>query len=272
MMFVFVSIITAIVVLAIAGWEDLKTREIPDYLSYFFIAAAVAIRLLWFLFEKDVSILIWMPVSILALGGFSYLMYIGGQWGGGDVKILLGTALLLSSFPGEKIPFFANFLVNSLLVGAIYGIVGIGFVYIINRKKIKTKKWEMLVLPVILAAGILLAYFLPLMLAFLGIFIIISIVSLFYFKKIEEIGFHKKVPVSALTEGDWLKDDIKLGGKTFLKKTKIGLTLSEIRKLKAEKRIKSVWIKFGIPYSPVFLITAVVTWFLGNILIRMILF
>ena len=270
-MFAILSILTAVIVLAIAGWEDLKTREIPDYVSYFFIAAAIIIRLLWFLLEKDISILMWMPVSILVLGGFSYLMYVGGQWGGGDVKILLGTSLLLSSFPGEIIPFFANFLVNSLIVGAIYGTIGIGLVFFIHRKKIKTKWYEKAVLPAIIAAGILLVYFLPPLLAFLGIFIIIAFVSLAYFKRVEEVGFHQKVAVEKLTEGDWLKDDVKLNGNVFLKKRKIGLTLGDIRKLKSSEKINKVWIKVGIPYSPVFLFTVIVTWIFGNILLRMVL-
>ena len=270
-MFVLISILTAVIILAIAGWEDLKTREIPDYVSYFFIAAAISIRLLWFLLEKDVSIIMWMPVSLLALGGFSYLMYVGGQWGGGDVKILLGTALLLSSFPGETIPFFANFIINSLIVGAIYGTLGIGVIYFIHRKKIKTKTHEKAVLPVVLIASACMLYFLPFVLAFLSIFSIIAFVSLLYYKRIEEVGFHQKVAVEKLTEGDWLKNDIMLDRKVFLKKRKIGLTLGDIRKLKASGKIKRVWIKVGIPYSPVFLITAIVTWIFGNLLLRIIL-
>ena len=134
-MFVLLIILIALFFLGLSGLEDLKTREVPDYVSYAFIATAFFIRIIWFFFEKDISIISWMPVSLLVLGGFSYLMYISGQWGGGDVKVLIGVSLLLSSFQGEIIPFFLNFLLNTLVVGAFYGVVGIGIMALKVLKK-----------------------------------------------------------------------------------------------------------------------------------------
>ncbi len=265
--FALISILTGAVLLAIASIEDIKTHEVPDYLSYFLIGSGLFIRIMWFLFEGDTSIIFWMPTSFLVLSGFSYMLYKSGQWGGGDVKIMAGVSLLLSSFPNETFPFFFNFLINSLIVGAIYGAFSIAVVVILNRKKIEFKFYELALLPIFFVISLLLTIYMPMFFAFFGIFIFISILSLIYFKKVEKKVMEKKVSVDKLTEGDWLVDDIKLNKKIFLKKRNIGLTLEDIKKLKDEKKIKKVKIKTGIPFVPVFFITLIVTLFIGNILL-----
>ncbi len=265
--FALIAIITGAILLIIASIEDLKTREVPDYVSYTLIGSGIFIRVMWFLFEKNPAVLFWIPTSFLVLGGFSYMLYKSGQWGGGDVKIMAGVGILLSSFPGEIIPFFFNFLINSLLVGAIYGAFGIAIMVIANRKKVKFRWFELVLLPIFLVMSILLVYYTPLFLSFFGIFILVSILSLIYFKKIEESAMQMDVPVEKLTEGDWLVDDIKIEDKVFLKRRNIGLTLDDLKKLKKNKdKIKKVKIKTGIPFVPVFFITLVVTVFFGNIL------
>ncbi len=272
MLFALIAIIVSVIILFIASIEDLKTREVPDYLSYFLIGSAIFIRILWFLFERDISILYWMPVALGALGGFSYLMYIAGQWGGGDVKILIGISLLLSSFPSEVLPFFLNFLFNSLIVGAFYGVASILYVCLKNIKKIKFNTYEKALLPTTLLISILMFYFAPLAIAFLGIFLMISLVSLVYFKKVEKKIMESFVSVDKLTEGDWLVKDVKLNGKVFVKKRNIGLTIQDINKLKRVKnKIKKVKIKTGIPFVPVFLISVIVTFLFGNLLFSILL-
>ncbi len=265
--FALIAIITAAILLLIASIEDLKTREVPDYVSYTLIGSGIFIRAMWFLFERNTSVIFWVPTSFLVLGGFSYMLYKSGQWGGGDVKIMAGVGILLSSFPGDIVPFFFNFLINSLLVGAIYGAFGIAVMVIANRKKVKFRWYEIVLLPIFLVLSILLAYYTPLFLSFFGIFILISILSLVYFKKIEKTAMQMSVPVEKLTEGDWLVDDIKIEDKVFLKKRNIGLTIDDLKKLKKNKdKIKKVKIKTGIPFVPVFFITLIVTVFFGNIL------
>ncbi len=266
--FALIAIFTGAILLLIASIEDLKTREVPDYVSYTLIGSGVFIRIMWFLFERNVSVIFWVPTSFLVLGGFSYMLYKSGQWGGGDVKIMAGVGVLLSSFPGEIIPFFLNFLINSLIVGALYGALGIAVVVIANRKKVKFEWYELLLLPIFLVISLLLIQYTLLFMSFFGIFILISILSLIYFKKVEEKAMQIDVPVEKLTEGDWLVNDVKIGDKVFLKKRNIGLTLDDLKKLKKNKdKIKKVRIKTGIPFVPVFFITLIVTIFLGNVLL-----
>ncbi|MCD6576180.1 MAG: prepilin peptidase [Nanoarchaeota archaeon] len=270
MLFQLIAITTSLIMLTIASINDIKTREVPDFLSYFFIAIAIAIRIIWYIFSKDVSVLLWVPISFAALAGFAYMMYKTGQWGGGDVKIMAGIGILMCSFPGERIPFFANFLLNTLFVGAFYGIAGIAILALKSHKKLKFNIYQKLSLIVSMGLIIAMFYTLPPAVAFLGAIVVISLTSLLFIKKIENKLMERYVPIDKLTEGDWLVNDIKLNGKVYVKKRNIGLTISDIKKLKkAKSKIKKVKIKIGIPFVPSFLISLIITILFGNILLKL---
>ena len=64
----------------------------------------------------------------------------------------------------------------------------------------------------------------------------------------------KRVHPKYLTEGDWLFKDVKVGKKT-IKKSWDGLTKKDIRLLKKKK---FVMIRYGIPFSPSFLIAFII--------------
>ena len=72
----------------------------------------------------------------------------------------------------------------------------------------------------------------------------------------------KNVSPSRLTEGDWLLRDVKVKGKT-VKASFDGLTKKDIAMIKASG--KKVYVKYGIPFIPVFLIALLLTVFFGNI-------
>lgn len=263
----------AFVILLLASIEDLKTREVPDYLNYFLIGAAIVIRLLWFVWEQNLEILYWIPVAFGMFFGFSYLMYKSGQWGGGDVKIMVGISILLSAFPGESIPFFLNFFFNILVVGAVYGIFSMGILGIIRYDSLKsylTRIEKILPFVGLAVVGILFFLLQPIYAFFASLFVI-SIILFKYFKKIEKYCMERIVPVKEATEGDWLVSDIKIG-KTVIKKQGIGLTLEDLekmRKLEKSGKLKKVKIKFGIPFVPTFFITLLVTYFIGNVLLKL---
>ncbi|MBU2615578.1 MAG: hypothetical protein KKC19_00575 [Nanoarchaeota archaeon] len=65
----------------------------------------------------------------------------------------------------------------------------------------------------------------------------------------------KSVSVSNLTEGDWLYKDVQIGKKVISAKWE-GLSMDDIKKIR--KNYKSVIIRQGIPFTPVFLISLLV--------------
>ena len=96
----------------------------------------------------------------------------------------------------------------------------------------------------------------------IGIFIFIIPYFYFYAKAVDEACMIQKVLVKNLTEGDWLYKNIKVG-KNKINATWAGLTKKEIGLIKKHKEF--VYIRQGIPFTPVFLFSFLVfIYFLRN--------
>lgn len=276
-MFVILTLLIAFVALIIASYNDLRTREVPDYLSYMLIGLAIVTRLLWFISDRDVSILFWAPISFSVLFLFSYLMYKAGQWGGGDVKMMMGLSVLLSWLPWSTFPFFIDFFLNSLIVGAFYGMIAVGVIGVINFKELRKylTQIDYILLPALFIVVVLLFKILPPLFAFLAALIFVSVGLFKYFKVIETNFLRQNIPVPNLTEGDWLLEDVKVSGRVVVKRREIGLIDEDLKKLKglyAKKKIQRVQIKVGVPFVPAFLIALIITLMFGNLLFKMMSF
>ena len=273
-MFEIILLVLAFVVLIIASFNDLKTREVPDYLSYSLLVIAIILRLLWFVAERNLNIIIWAPIAFSVLFLFSYLMYRAGQWGGGDVKVMMGLSVLLAWFPwGSTFPFFVDFFLNSLIVGAFYGLIAVCIIGLLNWNKLKKQLLtvDYIILPAIAIAVAIIFNVLPLVFAMLASLLVVAVGMFRYFKIIESNFLHKDIDVEELTEGDWLLHDVKLSGKNVVKKREVGLLTQDLKKLRMLKKnglLKKVSIKVGIPFVPAFLISLVITLAFGNVLFR----
>ena len=65
----------------------------------------------------------------------------------------------------------------------------------------------------------------------------------------------KKIGVGKLTEGDWLYKDVKIGRK-LIKASWNGVSKEELKFI--QKKNRTVVIRQGVPFVPVFLITFLV--------------
>ena len=83
-------------------------------------------------------------------------------------------------------------------------------------------------------------------------------------KAIEKISFIKKIPISKLTEGDWINHDILHKGKKIYSKKSPCVTNAQIELLKKLK-IKTVTVKEGIPFVPSFLIGTIISLIFGSL-------
>lgn len=274
-MFEIIIIALAFVVLIIASINDLKIREVPDYLSYMLLVIAIILRLMWFVADKNLNIIVWAPVSFSLLFLFSYMMYRAGQWGGGDVKVMMGLSVLLAWFPWEStFPFFVDFFLNSLIVGAFYGLIAVCIIGLLNWNKLREQLLtiDYVILPAIFIAVLIVFKLMPLIFAILTALIIVAVGMFRYFKIIESNFLHKDIDVEKLTEGDWLLHDVRLAGKNVVKKRDVGLLTEDLKKLVALKRkgkLNKVSIKVGIPFVPAFLMALIITLAFGNILLKL---
>ena len=287
---VLVSII-ALVVLTVASYTDIKTREVPDWLNYGLIGVGFALNGLFSIVRWDNSFIINSLIGFGIFFIFAYIMFYAGQWGGGDSKILMGLGALLG-FNGQldTFPFMISFLINLLIVGAVYGLLwSISLVFrnfkkfkkeyfrLLGQKKYEPHKRYMHGLMVVVLIFFILPLVVQLRIVLIASgFLIISTYYLWFFiKAVENVCMFKLVKPMMLTEGDWIAKDVMVGRKRICGPKDLGINKSQIRTLVRfynQGKVKKIMIKEGIPFVPSFWLGFVVTMVWGNLTLLFITF
>lgn len=257
MMFTLAIAVITIIILAIASYTDIKTREVPDWISYALIFIALGFAIIfsfiegWFVL---VSSLFGFGIAV-ALG---FLLYYTQQWGGADSKLLMGMGAVIGiAFPFSVKSFdLLWYFLLILFIGTIYGLFWMGYLAVKKHQhfrpmfKQKFKEHKRLLIPIIVLKIVftLLTFLYPPAWPFIPVPLAVFLLFLFV-NSVEHSCFRKTVSPKVLTEGDWLAQPIHIKGKPFLpKKT---LTKKDIQQIQ-RKRIHSVIIKEGIPFVPAF--------------------
>ena len=283
-------VITAFLWLLFASISDLRTREVPDWISYSLIAIGISFNLISYVISSNTSFLINPLFGFLLCFIIANLMYYSRQWGGGDAKLLMGLGILLSSYPKPfadifnptlyDLPFIVTFLMNLLVIASLYGILWVIYLALKNYHKLKEnfskimkqdKKARYIVSFVVLAL-LLFSFFIDEIIKFIVILSSLLLFTMFYFslliKSVEDVCMFKKLPVQKLTEGDWVLEKVYINKELIYTPRKTGLTKEDISLLmRHEKKIHYVIVKEGLPFVPAFLITLIVSIIFGNIII-----
>ncbi len=278
---ILIAIIITLVILILASITDLKSREVPDYLSYGLIFIAFAIAITYTIVYGDYKYLLNSIMGFIIGIIIAYLMFYLGQWGGGDSKLIMGLGAIIGfnifSALGANNYWLLILMLNIIFVGAAYGLIWSIILAIIKRKifiknlKIWFNKKEIILtkkilLIVIFILTILIIIIIPKEYVFVMLLFVIIIYVLFYLwlfvKVIEEACMVKEVKINKLTEGDWIYKDVCIGKKYITGPKDLGVSREQIALLKkyaAQGKITRVTIKEGIPFIPAFLFAFIAT-------------
>ncbi|MEK6823845.1 MAG: prepilin peptidase [Nanoarchaeota archaeon] len=261
-------IVLALVWMIFAVVQDLKKREIANWVNFSLIIFALGFRFFYSLFNgtEDGTGFNFFFQGLIGLGIFfilGNLLYYCRMFAGGDAKLLFALGVILpfsdSFFVNLKV--FVLFLILFLFAGALYGLFVSGALIFSHFKKFKgefSKQFKqnktLFILSLFLALFFIVLGFSDGFMIYFGI--LIFILPYFYLsaRSLDEVCMIKKISPENLTEGDWLYKDVRIGNKT-IKKSWDGLTKKEIRIL---KKNKYVFVRQGIPFSPAFLIAFLV--------------
>ncbi len=265
-------IILALVWIVFASIQDLRNREVANWLNFSLIIFALVFRLFYCLFSKNDFGFFYQGLIgfgiFLAVGN---LFYYSRLFAGGDAKLMIAL--------GAVLPFSESFLVNFkifflfffifLFVGGFYGLIW-SVVLCLNNFKVFKKEFckqliknkKLIYLVLFFALGLMVFGFIESLFFILGILIFILPYFYIYAKTVDESCMIKKIKTTQLTEGDWIYEGLKVGGK-FIKKSWDGLNKTEISLIK--KKYKEIKIKQGIPFVPVFLISFLILLFFWRI-------
>ena len=282
-----IFVLTAIFALIFASIADIKTREIPNWLTYSLITSGLSLRFLYSITYNYWGYFLYAILSLAIFFLLANIIYYTKQWGGGDAKLMLGLAAMFATSPVEvsknivfsiQLPFLATFFINLVIIGAIYGLIISAILAIKNKKTFlkelkalneqkQTKLIKKLSLLLAFILIILISVFIeyaPFKIFALSLVVIAQFTIFLYFliKAVERACLHKIIAVSELTEGDWVVGIYKNG---IYQKQKFEASQKKIESIKKQS-IEKVKIKNGLPFAPTFLFAFVLTLFYGNLL------
>ena len=273
--------IEAIFLLVLAGIfvtagsiEDIKKREVENWISFSLIIFALGFRLFWSLFNGDSFVsfnnLFYQGViGLIIFAIIGHLFYYGRVFAGGDAKLMiaLGAILPLSYSFKENFYGYALFLFLFLMVGSVYGLIW-SFVLVLRNKKSFAKEFRKnikknmrIIIIIYIISALLLIFGIHFRILFsFGVLFAIYPLVLIYARSVDEACMIKKVSTNKLVEGDWLYKNVILrkGNKRvgLIKSTWEGLSNKEIELLR--KKMKFVDLREGIPFVPVFFFTLII--------------
>jgi len=249
----------------IASLQDLKRREVDNWLNLFLLVAGFVFIFYRAIFEKDVSLVFQAGFALVIMFGFMNLFYYGRVFAGGDAKLLVAmTVFFVGANFNLTLINIGVFLLFLMFSGSVYGLIYSVVLYIKDFEKVNKeikKGFSNLWIKYVILFGVVVfvfGFFYSLFFLF-GVFILLSPLLYVFAKGLETVSMVRVVSGKELREGDWLVDDIRVG-KKVIKADWDGLSLKDIELLKSSRKIK---IKDGLPFVPAFLIA-----FLGYVFLR----
>ena len=244
-----------------ASIQDLRKREVANWLSFSLIIFALGIRLFYGLFSGGGFQIFYQ--GLIGLGIFFVLgnaLYYGRMFAGGDAKLMIaiGAVIPFSESFMNNLQAYLSFLLLFLFAGAIYGLIVTVRISLRNFtefkkdfvKRIKNNKIKMWII-MLLGLGFMFLGFFQSPFFSLGGLIFTFPYLFFYARSVDEKCMIKNVKVKNLTEGDWLAEKLRAGRKIILPNWE-GLSAQDIKLIR--KHYKEVKVKYGIPFVPVFFI------------------
>jgi prepilin signal peptidase PulO-like enzyme (type II secretory pathway) len=267
-------LIIAFIYLFITSILDIKYRMVWDYINYSFGFLFLIIRLVELIITGNLAIFLGIVLSSFTTFIIGLILYKTGAWGGGDLKLLTALSIGLFFLPSDTLsiqslsfPFYANFLINTLFSGIIFGLIWSYYLFIKTKTYKELKKIHKIIL---IIALILFASIFFVNVKEKVLFSLIIMFCLYYIIKI----FENKITiinkdVKKLDEGDWILKDMKI--KNYLvKKTPVGISKEDIKALQSSK-LKTIKIKDGIPFLVSFFLAFIITIVLNDNLMKIII-
>ncbi len=256
-----------VVAIILATISDLKTFEIPDSISYFLIIFGISAQIILAVTSQSFQPITALLISLVIASAIAIPLFLLGQWGGGDTKLLLGVAAMIPTFHTTVLPFILTFTFNLFLLGGAYAILIMVYISAKNWKRLVKISPLVETLLIITTVSLILPFFLKNIL-FIFLPLLAGGITITHLALIlQKHFFIKKIHPSQLTEGDWITKDLKIGKQTIYKVRKIGVIEKDIRKIQRNYK-KSIEIKTGIAFGPSFLFSILISGYFGDILFK----
>jgi len=240
----------------VASLQDLKRREVDNWLNLFLLLASFSFIFFSAIFEGDGSIIFQAGFALVVLFVVMNVFYYGRVFAGGDAKLLFAmTVFFLGATFVTTLINIGIFLLFLMFAGSIYGVTYSVVLYIKDFEKVNKKikqSFSVFWIRVYIVFGVIMfaLSYVNWWFLFFAIFTIVLPLLYIFANSLESVSMMRTISGKELREGDWLVKDIRVNGKV-IKADWDGLSLEDIKLL---KNLRKVEIKEGLPFVPAFLI------------------
>lgn len=254
--------------------QDLRRREVDNLWNFLLVAFALAYRFAFSISTNNYWFVLNGIIGFALFVGLGNLFYYSKLFAGGDAKLVMALGVVLPLSYNWLINFkiFGAFILLFLIAGSIYALIWAFSLVVVNWKRFSkefVEQWKSYQKMFFIACGFALIWmilvFLMNQIGFLliGLLVLLFPILFVFSKSVEESCMVKAIKPSQVTEGDWLYEDILVGGKK-IKSNWEGVSARELSLIRRKYR-KKILVKFGVPFTPAFLFAFVaLLWLLLN--------
>jgi|WetSurMetagenome_2_1015567.scaffolds.fasta_scaffold162151_1 Flp pilus assembly protein protease CpaA len=246
----------------VASIQDLKKREVANWLNFSIIAFALAYRAFYAVQTKNADFFFLGILGFVIFVCLAYVFYYSKIFAGGDAKLLMAYGIILP-YKSYSSLFLTSlvFIFFLFLIGAIYSLLYSLLIVSRNKQKFRKEFFRVyhrnkIILILATCAALVLLVFSFFNIILIPISLLLLTPILFAYTKSLEKCMLVVLSAKELTEGDWIESDIKISKRITIKKTVHGLTNEDIKILRKCK--KKVLVKQGIPFVPAFLFALII--------------
>ncbi len=277
----------ALVLTSIVAYTDYKTGYMPDRYTHSMIVLGALILPFYQGFSAALP---YYAIAALVFG-VSFLFYIFGQLGGGDVKLFTGMSLLIPTYPLTLKSFGFNpviapypFIISVFFLAAVLAMIFVSGNYLaklykdrkrvkdFNAKSLKGLLYAVMTLPL----TILWAFMNPNM-AIIGLPLAIGAFALAFKTDILRLYVVKKKLVSKLNDDDVVA--LELLSKSMKKKLGLGsrktfleMELKDLKKRAKKAGVKEILVQEYLPkFGPYILAALILNLIVGDALLWLLL-
>lgn len=258
-----------------ASVQDLRKREVANWLNFSLIGFVLAYRLFYSAYTNNYQFFILGVLGFAVFYALSTAFYYTKVFAGGDAKLLMGFGAILPYQNYWDLLFLSLVFVFVLFfVGTIYSLLFSISLAIKNksrfkkefREQLKRKKHFFILslagIGIIVIEAFALGAYISSWWFFALLFIFMPFLYI-YLEAVNNSCMIKLISAFELTEGDWLEQNVRIGSKV-IKKSVHGVSLNEIEMLRKAK--KKILVRYGVPFVPAFLIALVIMVFFFAVL------
>jgi Flp pilus assembly protein protease CpaA len=258
--------ILGVIWLFFASVHDLRKRLVYNWTCMSLIIFSLGFRFFYSLFSERSFMFFYQGLLfVLIFYVVSNLFYYLRMYAGGDSSLMVAMGAILPMYDSfiSNLSLILGFLLVFLFIGAVYGFIWSVFLAIIHRKKFSPEFWKifrknkrLIYLLMVFGLFFMILGFSQGFISFLfGVFVFLFSTLWVFAKAVDNSSMIKEISPRDLIPGDWLFESVKIGKKE-IKPNWDGLSEEDIKLLK--KRKKKVFVREGIPFVPVFLISYVI--------------